>query len=824
MQPTTNKEFSGLNSKEVADRQKTIGLNELKYKKKSGPMAVFFGQFKDVLVLILLACTVISVFVGEITDAITIMLIVLLNAVLGFVQEYRTEKTFEKLKAMSAPMAKVYRNNTLTTIPAKELVPDDIISVELGDVVPADACLLEQKNLYADEAVLTGESLPTSKSVGDKNDKLNTLNKPNIIYSGTNITKGKAVAKIIATGTNTQMGKISEMLSNIDSEQTPLQRKLAELGKVIGIVCLVICGVIALAGLLRGFAFFDMFMTAITVAVAAVPEGLPATVTIALALAVGRMFRQNALVRKLHSVETLGCASIICSDKTGTLTEGKMSVKEIESFDNDYKDLLECAVICNNSTLDSGDPTEIALVKAADKRGITPARLAYKYEKTDEIPFDSNNKYMSVTARDSTGRTFDFVKGAPDVLLNMCDIDHNYRKKIEKAIDSMSRKALRVLAFSKNRKFLGIIGLLDPPRKGVKEAIRKCRTAGIRTVMLTGDHKNTAVAIAKEIGLLQGKKAITGAELDAISDKELAEKINDYAVYARISPEHKLRLVKAYKQKGYITAMTGDGANDAPAIKEADIGVAMGITGTDVTKETADIVLMDDNFTTLVQAVEQGRTVYSNVRKFVRYLLSCNIGEVLTVFLAIIMGLPLVLLPVQLLLVNLVTDGLPALALSLEPPSKEAMKTPPRMKNDSFFSGGLFGTILFRGIMIGLCTLGCFTTILRMGLSIDIARTAALLTLVLSQLIHVFECKSERGNIFTVSYFNNGFLLFAVLFSAAVMFGCIYFAPLAGIFGSVALTYRQLVTAVVFAVIVPIASTLTLSTRPRVAQPRHSNH
>lgn len=871
--------YHGLTSKEAENRLKENGYNRLSQKKKSKPLKIFIGQFKDIMVLILLAATVISVLLGEIYDAVTIILIVLLNAILGFVQEFRTEKTLEKLKGMTAPTAKVYRDGMLVTIPAEEIVRGDIISIETGDRVPADAVVLSSNGLFADESILTGEAVAVHKSVGNAESADNSLNKDTVIYTGTSITKGNGIGKVIATGKDSQMGKISDMLCEIEQPQTPLQKRLGELGKVLAVICIGVCIVVFLAGIIRGEPVFDMLLTGITIAIAAIPEGLPATVTISLALAVSRMLKQKALVNKLHSVETLGCTSVICSDKTGTITENRMTVKEIftdmQNFEvsgqgyrisgeirrdgkhvnpkssKNLTEIMKCFIICNNAEIATdkslntrnrgkieadgewrvtGDPTEAALLVAAAKGGIFSGDIWSNYKKDSEIPFDSKSKCMTVIASDKSGGRVAYTKGAADVILPECKyimvdgkrepLTNEIKKDIEKKVLEMSDKALRVLAAAEKAMgsegnaaasgmtFLGITGMMDPPREEAKEAIKVCARSHIRTVMITGDHKNTAVAIAKQAGLLRGKEAITGAELDMMNDEELLRNIDKYSVFARVNPSHKLRLVRAYKKKNQIVTMTGDGVNDAPAIKEADVGVSMGITGTDVTKEAADVILLDDNFATLVKAVEQGRSIYSNIRKFVRYLLSCNIGEVLTMFLGILMGFPMVLLPTQLLLVNLVTDGLPAVALGMEPLDRRVMSRPPRKPDESFFSDGLMGKIVFRGIMIGLMTLGCFSMIARMGGSVDEARTAALCTLVMSQLIHVFECKSEHGNIFTVPYFNNMKLIGAVILSFAAIFAAVYFTPLQIVFSTVSLSRTFMLTAFGFSIVIPLISSL----------------
>ncbi len=869
--------MTGLTSAKAKELLEQNGYNTFSEEKKTKPVKIFINQFRDIMVVILLIATVISVFLGEIYDSVTIILIVLLNAILGFIQEYKTEKTLEELKKITSPTARVYRDGKLSVIDASEIVVSDIIDVEAGDKVPADCVILRVQQLSADESILTGESAAVSKSAGNPDDTDNSLNKETYIYAGTVITHGHATAKVTASGKNTQIGKISGMISGIEDEMTPLQVRLAELGKIVAAICIVVCIIVFLAGVIRGEDVFQMLMTGITIAIAAIPEGLPATVTIALALAVNRMLKQKALVNKLHSVETLGCTSIICSDKTGTITENRMTVTNIfadmkdfhtegsgynaagciRSDDNSMinpssvpvlKKLLTACVLCNNASISlddtvnnrnravfkargqwkiTGDPTEAALLIAAAKGNIFSENIKSEYRIVNEIPFDSATKYMTVTVKTPDGKMLHVSKGAPDVILKNCSfietnngvvpLTSSVRKKIEEKINSYSDSALRVLAFSSKlcsdndniqtgMVFTGLTGMIDPVRKEAKKAIRLCRSAHIETVMITGDHKNTAVAIARQAGILRNKEAITGDELDAMSDEKLLDNINRYAVFARVNPSHKLRLVRAYKKKGHIVTMTGDGVNDAPAVKEADVGVAMGITGTDVTKQAADVILMDDNFATLVNAVEQGRCIYSNIRKFVRYLLSCNIGEVITMFAGIIMGYPIVLLPTQLLLVNLVTDGLPAVALGVEPFDESEMKKPPRKSSESFFSGGLLSKIIFRGILIGLCTLGSFSTIMRMTGCVFHSRTAALVTLVVSQLLHVFECKSEHGNIFTVHYFNNWKLIGAVLVSLIVIILAVYYPPLQLVFSTVSLNKSQFLTSLAFAAVIPIVN------------------
>lgn len=872
--------MNGLTQAQAKERLREYGENTLVQVKPPGPLRIFFGQFRDAMVLILLAGAVVSGMLGEWTDAVTIILIVLLNAILGFVQEYRTEKTLEALRHMTAPTARVYRDGALQQLPAEQLVPGDCIAVEAGDCVPADCLLTTANRLYVNESVLTGEAEPIAKQSGKMTDPLTGLHLPYLLYSGTAVTRGSGIATVTATGKATQMGQISGMLSSIERTDTPLQKRLGELGKVLALLCIGVCVAVFAAGVLRGEPVFDMLMTGISIAIAAIPEGLPATVTIALALAVSRMMKQKALVNRLHSVETLGCTSVICSDKTGTITENRMTVTDICTMEQDFtvtgtalrrdgaileqgmhvnpksvpplEALLRCAVLCNNGEISSdaptdtrnrgtlagggswqavGDPTETALLAAAAKGGIS-AKTLRDHVREEEEPFDSDTRRMLVLVRKG-GQRLACAKGAADVILSGCSFVRTkagtipltaaQRKSILARTEALSAKGLRVLAFAEKEHvnrlsdcgsgmvFLGLTGMLDPPRAEAKEAIRTCAAASVRTVMITGDHKKTAEAIAKQAGLLRGGEVITGDELDLMSDTQLDRRLPGISVFARVNPAHKLRLVRAFKRKGHIVTMTGDGVNDAPAIKEADVGVAMGESGTDVAKQAADVILMDDNLATLVSAVEQGRCIYANIRKFVRYLLSCNIGEVITMFLGILMGMPVVLLPVQLLLVNLATDGLPAIALGLEPPEKDIMRHPPRKPDESFFAGGLLGKIVWRGIMIGLCTLGSFSTALRFGGTLTEARTAALLTLVVSQLIHVFECKSERGTIFSVRYFSNWKLIGAVLVSAALIAVTIWLPQVQVIFGTAPLYGNILWQALAFSFAVPVLSSVVMA-------------
>ena len=860
------KEYKGLTSKRAGELLLEHGENRLRQKKKPGPLKIFVGQFRDVCVMILLAATAVSAFLGEYCDAATIIAIVILDAVLGFVQEYRTEKTLEALESMSAPTAKVIRDGKENVIKAEEIVPGDVFLLEAGDRVPADGKILEQSGLRCDESILTGESGAVKKSEYSGEDP-SLPSEPGIVYTASSVIRGNAVCEAVLTGMDTQMGKVSGMIDSEASEQerTPLQIKLGKLGAALCVICVAVCALVALAGVLRGEPLFDMLMTGITIAIAAIPEGLPATVTIALALAVRRMLKSNALVHKLHSVETLGCVNVICTDKTGTLTENKMTVTKIYSAGEDItltgsgystrgkiiingeeqdipehaKEAIICAALCNNAKIIplnpdagkererrnrgrfeiSGDPTEAALLIAAEKCGITENGTISSAQRLSEIPFDSETKKMSVSVR-LGGKERTFIKGAPDVIISECKYiligNKLYRFDKERKADvisihkNMAESALRVLAAAESTEsgtvFLGLFGMQDAPREEAVKSVRECKKAGIRVVMITGDHLLTASAIARQAGILRpGMKAISKEELDKMSDRELKSACGGIAVYARVSPSDKLRIVNALKSAGNTVAMTGDGVNDAPAVKAADIGVAMGKTGTDVTKQAADIVLLDDDFSTLCLAVKQGRTVYANIRKLVRYLISCNIGEVAVMLASIVSGLPIVLLPTQILLVNLVTDGLPAVALGLEGSEDEIMQKKPKDFSGSFASGGLWFRIAARGILIGAGALGSFIYSLKLGYTLPAARTSALVTLILSQLIHVFECRSESKSVFGMNPFGNPSLLVSVLISAAALAGCIWFEPLGRIMETAPLTPTELLPAAIFAAAVPIA-------------------
>lgn len=876
-------ETSGLTSIEAQKRLEIFGYNSLSSKKKVSAMKILIQQFTDFMIIVLLAATAISIFMGDITEAITIMAIVIINALLGFIQEFRTEKTMDALKNLAAPTARVCRDGEINNISADLLVPGDLLILETGDRISADADLVEIKSLQVDEALLTGESVPVEKQYTPSKNSRDVAQK-NKVYMGTVITSGRGKAIVSDTGMSTEMGKIADMIQGIEDDETPLQKKLDHLGKFIVYGCLVICAIVTMTGILRGEDIFTMLLSGISLAVAAIPEGLPAIVTISLALGVQRMLKRNALIRRLPAVETLGCASVICSDKTGTLTQNKMTVRKIYSADSYFeingdadttsgkfilngretaidrnKPLaltLEVGSICNDAIINSssqgqgavgkfksilnrsnklnvvGDPTEGALLIAALKAGVSKEAINREYKRVDEIPFDSDRKCMSVVCVNTKSDMALYVKGAPDVIINKCtkvltkngiqELNQFAKKQIIAANESMANEALRVIGMAYkplvngfyNKKlleedliFVGLTGMIDPPRKEAIEAVQKCKLAGIKPVMITGDHKLTAAAIAREIGIYTSNDLVlTGEDLENMSEDRLLELADRVTVYARVSPKHKLAIVTALKEKGNIVAMTGDGVNDAPAVKEADIGVSMGITGTDVTKEASSMILMDDNFATIVAAIEEGRVIYSNIRKFIRYLLSCNLGEVLTMFLGMLLGMPLPLLPVHILLVNLVTDGLPAMALGIDPPDKDIMMQKPRGTKENVFSNGLLNLILFRGTFIGLCTLAVFTMILSFTANLAAARTGALVTLVSTQLIHVFECKSERKNIFEIPYFNNIALILAVLCSVTTILAVVYIPVLQGIFKTVPLTINEWALIAGFSLLGPILS------------------
>ncbi|MCD3215952.1 calcium-translocating P-type ATPase, PMCA-type [Clostridium botulinum C] len=839
----------GLTSDEAKKRMKEYGPNILEKKKRISPVKIFLEQFNDFIIWVLISATILSAIMGQKADAITIVIIVVMNAILGFIQEYKTEKSLEALQNLTAPTSKVLRDQEVKVISAEELVPGDIIILESGDRIPADSMLIEGNSLVVDESLLTGESVGVDKNCNNKN---------NNIYMGTVVLKGKGRALVENTGMKTEMGKIADMLDNIESDKSPLKKKLASLGKVMVAVCIVICIVVTIMGIIRGQDKYEMFLLGVSLAVAAIPEGMPAIVTVALALGVSRMLKRNALIRKLPAVETLGCTSIICSDKTGTLTQNKMTVEKVyfndkifdlnENDDLNFDILKKTFVYCNDCGYDFnqknyekmllGDPTETALVKALFKKASDLKDFLKKSQRLYDIPFDSTRKMMSVIMEER-GKKKCYVKGAPERVIDRCkyilmnneilEFTDEYRRRVNKKVEEMSYNALRCIAAAYKDKnvvkgrgleedliFVGIAGMKDPPRPEAKEAVLKCKMAGIKPVMITGDHKNTAYAIAKELRICKNEdEVITGEELDKLSEKELIKKVNKISVFARVSPKHKLSIVRAFKKRNNIVAMTGDGVNDAPAVKEADIGVSMGISGTDVTKEASSMILLDDNFTTIVSAVEEGRIIYDNIRKFIRYLLSCNLGEVLTMFLSSLFYLETPLLPIQILFINLATDGLPAIALGVDPADKDIMLRKPRDKNESIFARGLKEKIILRGSLIGVCTIFAFLSGKYYGMDLKTCRTLALCTLIMSQLLHVFECRSENHSIFEIKLFTNMYLVGAVTVSICMLLSLIYNPFLQGIFHTVPLHLGQWAIIIFFSGFISFINSLYLLFRKR---------
>lgn len=801
---------TGLSVEEVEERKKKFGLNRLTHKRVRTWFEMFISQFKDVLVIILIAAAVIAAVLGEVSDAIIIFAVIMVNAILGTAQESKAEKSLEALKNLSSPNAKVKRDGRIQVISVQDLVPGDVIYFEAGDFVPADARIIEAVNLKIEESSLTGESVPVEKKADVIEGDLALGDRLNTVFSSTVVTYGRGSAIVTDTGMNTEVGKIASMLVEED-DKTPLQEKLAETGKWLGFGAIAICVLIFVIGMLQGRDLFEMFFIAVSLAVAAIPEGLPAVVTIVLAMGVQRLVKKNAIIRKLPAVETLGSASVICSDKTGTLTQNKMTVQQIVSLekswnaennmpeDKDIEVILETSALCNDSRLEKmedewkgiGDPTETALIVAAANAGIIKKDAESKKPRIAEIPFDSERKLMTTIHKLDEGFRI-MVKGAPDVLLERCafilkggqfiKLDERYLQEVETKNAQMADKAFRVLAVAfkdvtqipdvinpdnveKELCFAGLIGMIDPPRDEAKESVKLCQRAGIRPIMITGDHKATAVAIASELGILRkDDRAITGAELSKLSKDEFSRQVENYSVYARVSPEHKVRIVEAWLNKGHVVAMTGDGVNDAPALKRASIGAAMGITGTDVAKGAADIVLTDDNFATIVSAVREGRGIFDNIRKAIQYLLATNIAEILVLFVAIVLNWDSPLLAIHILWVNLVTDSFPALALGVEPIGKNVMDRPPRKAGKSIFAEGLGITILFQGIMIASIVLAVFTY----GRMYDIAtaRTMAFFTLSFCQLVQAFNVRSARSLIAEVGLFTNKYMLLAAGVSA----------------------------------------------------------
>lgn len=831
----------GLSSDEAQKRLDEVGFNELEGKKKTPLILRFLAQFKDTLIIILLIAALVSVIVDykEWLDSVIILVVVILNATLGIIQESKAEKSLEALKKISAPHAKVIRDGIKENIEVRELVPGDLVLVEAGDIVPADCRIIECSNLLVDESALTGESVFVNKN-SDVLENVESLgDKKNMLYSSTIVNYGRATAMVVKTAMNTEVGKIAVMLNSEESTITPLQHKLSQIGKTIGIMSLVICALVFVLQLIAKETPIDAFKTAIALAVAAIPEGLVAIVTLVLALGVQKMAKSNAIVKKLPAVETLGSASIVCSDKTGTLTQNKMTVVKMFHFQDGLldisdklstqaKEMIDYFSLCCDADITNkdgkeiliGDPTETALVYASNTYATPRASLLQKYERVEEIPFESTRKMMSVVIK-TKDRYFSITKGAPDIVLGRCKSSPSINKALE-ANEAMGQKALRVLAVAikeypsmptsidsesleNNMTFIGLVGMIDPARPEVKDAIATAKKAGIRSIMITGDHIVTAKAIAYELGILNDNQlAITGADLNKLSDEELQENIDKYSVYARVAPEHKVRIVNAWQKKGHVVAMTGDGVNDSPALKTADIGCAMGITGTDVTKEAAAMILADDNFATIIYAVKEGRGIYKNIKKNVQYLLSSNIGEVVTILLASLiaaftsleLGTPL--LPIHLLWINLITDSLPAFALAMEKTDDKLMNEKPRKKDEGFFAGHMAVNIAWQGLFIGLLTLVAY--VIGNSESHNLGMTMAFLTLALTQLIHAFSIKSDKS-VFGKHIFNNKFLWGAFALGFGLQLFLIYIPGVNDVFDLVALDFVHIAISVGLALV-----------------------
>ncbi|WP_075980983.1 calcium-translocating P-type ATPase, SERCA-type [Bacillus massilinigeriensis] len=853
-----NTDFSaGLAEDDAKERSNKYGLNELKEGEKQSALLLFFSQFKDFMVLVLLGATLISGLLGEYIDAIAIIAIVIINGFLGFYQERRAEKSLDALKQLSAPQVHVLRNGKWSKIASRDVVIGDVLKFTSGDRIGADIRIIDAHSLEIEESALTGESIPVQKTTERiLGSDLGIGDMENMAFMGTMVTRGSGKGVVIATGMETAMGKIADLLQTADTTETPLQRRLEQLGKILITAALLLTFLVVIVGVIQGHDLYTMFLAGVSLAVAAIPEGLPAIVTVALSLGVQRMIKKNAIVRKLPAVETLGCASVICSDKTGTMTQNKMTVTHLWSGGKtwtvdgvgyqphgdfhheskgkihiqDYKELqqlLMFGMLCNHADIIQkekdyildGDPTEGALLVAAMKAGFSREGLLKEYEIINEFPFDSTRKMMSVIVKDRGGRTFVVTKGAPDVLLGISEsvlwdgkkhfMTNDMKITFQEAINGLASQALRTIAIGyreispqtillvdreaeRNLTIIGLQGMIDPPRPEVKAAVKECKEAGIKTVMITGDHVITAKAIAKQLGILsKNNKVIEGKELQDMSVEELEGIVEDVTVFARVSPEHKLKIVKALQNRGHIVAMTGDGVNDAPAIKAADIGVAMGITGTDVAKEASSLILLDDNFATIKSAIYEGRNIYENIRKFIRYLLASNVGEILVMLFAMLLALPLPLVPIQILWVNLVTDGLPAMALGLDQPEEDVMKRKPRSPREGVFARGLGWKVISRGFLIGLTTLFAFMISYHQNPdNLAYAQTVAFSTLVIAQLIHVFDCRSEKS-VFSRNPFGNKYLVWSVLSSVLLMLIVIYYPPLQQIFHTVPILARD---------------------------------
>lgn len=839
----------GLSSQEVEKRLQSFGRNELEVKKQESLLKKVLGQLEDPMIIVLLIAAFLSYVSSgfeDWIDSVIILLIVVINAIISISQENNASKSLEALQKMSAPLAKVIRNGKLEHVETATLVPGDIIELEAGDLVPADARVLTAANLKADESAMTGESVPVNKKALDSLPEDTVLaERKNMLISSTVITNGRATCVVTDTGMKTEVGRIANLLITEDDNTTPLQQKMAEISKMLSIICLGICVLMFIVGLLYHRPILEIFMMAVSLGVAAIPEGLAAIVTIVLALGVQRLVKRHAIVKKLPAVETLGAASVICSDKTGTLTQNKMTI--VETFvDNGQSeaDLLTIGALCNDSKLTvtsesdfnvTGDPTEMAFVSKAFEEKLDKNQLEQSMPRVAEIPFDSERKLMSTVHKMGQGYRV-MVKGAPDVLLNRCTLPAAQAQVIAEKNAEMASNALRVLGVAykdiaevpaeltsedleNNLTFVGLVGMIDPPRQEVKAAVEQCYEAGIRPVMITGDHKLTAVAIAKELDIFRdGDLALTGAELDLMPQEILEEEVTKYSVYARVSPEHKMRIVKAWQAKGMVVAMTGDGVNDAPALKVADIGCAMGITGTDVAKGAADMILTDDNFATIVHAVEQGRGIFSNIKKSIQYLLSCNIGEIITIFVATALNfhqMPLV--AIQLLWLNLVTDSLPALALGMEPVEPGVMKQKPRDSRKSIFADGFAASMIFYGVLVGAITLAAYWlgeyVLSDPNIADGTANTMAFATLVFGELTRAFAVRSETRSIFSIGVFSNSAMNKAFVVSLAMQLAVLFIPFLQEIFKVQSLTGTEWIIVIALSLVPLIVSEITKAFR-----------
>ena len=868
----------GLSKEKVEERQEKYGFNELQQIAKKSIIQRFLEQFKDFSIIVLIIAAIVSGIVGVlqgegITDTIIILIVVIVNAIIGVAQESKAEKSLEALQKLSDHASKVIRNENMEVVPSKELVPGDIVVLDTGDYIPADLRIIEAVNLKTQESSLTGESVPVEKtSEIIEEQEIGIGDRKNMLFSSSLVTYGRGKGIVVETGMTTEVGKIAGMINSTEKQETPLQQKLDKLGKTLGIAALVICAVIFILGILQGKEIISMFMTAVSLAVAAIPEGLVAVSTIVLAIGVQKMVKKNAIVKRLPAVETLGSATVICSDKTGTLTQNKMTVEKIfwndatreasnildDEIDEELTKLVYANMLCNDTKISSdgtltGDPTETALVDMGFKLNFDPS-IYDRMERVEEIPFDSDRKLMT-TVNKVGDKYVVYTKGGIDEILKRCNSYEiggqiseeleSYINKIRQENEKMAQNALRVLGcaykeidhiptkeemktIENDLIFIGMVGMIDPPREEAKLAVEKCKTAGIKTVMITGDHKITATAIAKKLGILENDdEAITGLELEQITDEELEKNVRHYSVYARVSPEHKVRIVKAWQKNGEVVAMTGDGVNDSPALKKADIGCAMGIVGTDVAKEAADVILTDDNFATVVSAVEEGRKIYDNILKVIQFLLSSNIGEVVVLFFATLLtplfskwfgitdinGLE-ILLPIHILWINLVTDSLPALALAFDPANSDIMQRKPIKPGKGIFTKGMTWRVVYQGIMIGVLTLAAFmiglaTTKEPIGTltldqsKIEVGQTMAFVTLALSELVHVFNVRDNKKSIFKTGIFNNMKLIGAIIISALLMFVILLIPGLREIF-SIPVLPKENIIELICLVLAPI--------------------